>query len=362
MQLSKYRITKGINSIIWILVLVSVIIGFFIYELNKQKLINRHIDGENVSKIEDEIYIKDSNYFIFSTSLGYGGEITCLVETDATIIKGLTIIKHSETQSYFKRCKKYISKFSNRSISDPSSFPDVISGATLTCNAIKEGVIKSEYKLQGKSYESDNKIVFSKATPFLFLLIVLSIISHFIKKKKLLNGINWLILISSLVIVGFWINKPLTITFFAQIIIFQPQSLFFNLDIYLIFTYALLTILFLKKNLYCEHICPFGAFQDCCGVALKPSNKIAFGALYKIPLLLTGLALIPAFLYKAPGLASFEIYSGIFDFNLSVWLYILFVIVIVLMFFIKRPWCKLFCPTGAVLNFLLKTRIKLWKK
>jgi uncharacterized protein with FMN-binding domain len=362
MQSSKYKIIKHINSIIWISVMVSVIIGFIISESNNQKLINRHIDGENVSKIENEIYKKDSTYFIFSTSLGYGGEITCLIETDSAIIKDLRIIKHSETQSYFKRCEKYILKFSTRRISDANSFPDVISGATLTCNGIKEAVIKSRYKLQGKPYESDSKIVFSKASPFLFLLIILSIITHFIKNRKLLKSINWMILIASLVVVGFWINKPLTITFFAQIIIFQPQSPFLNFDIYLIFTYALLTILFLKKNLYCKHICPFGAFQECCGVALKPSNKIAFGALYKTPLLLTGLALIPAFLYKAPGLASFEIYSGIFDFNLSAWLYILFIIVIVLMIFIKRPWCKLFCPTGAVLNFLLKTRIKLWKK
>lgn len=362
MRSTKYNRLTVVSSIVWGLVIVSLFTGLFLTKTSKEKLINQYIDGENIINIAENVYKKDSAYFIFSSGLGYGGKITCLVKTETNKIESVQVIKHSETKSYYKRCEKFISDFSGYNIANAAEYPDAISGATLTSNAIQEAVAKSNFMLTGKAFTPNKKITLSKATPFLILLILLSLSSIFIKNKSVLKLMNWVVLLSSLIVVGFWMNKPLTLSFFTQIIIFQPQSLFSNPDAYLLLFYAIISIVFFRKNLYCKHICPFGAFQECCSAALKPANKLSFGILFKLPLLLTGLALIPAVLFRAPGLASFEIYSGIFDLKLSVYLYILFIIVIVLMFFINRPWCKLFCPAGAVLNFLLKTRIKLWKR
>ncbi len=357
------KLFKYLNLVIWILVFITFVAGFFISEKSRQNKINTFCESKNLIEVSENLYKADSTFYIFTQAKGYGGEILCMVKTDSTLIQYIKIINHSETKSYFKQCKEFITKFNNKNISKINDFPDAISGATLTSNAIKSAVLNAYYILYDKTPNTKNKFAGSKATPIIIAIILLSISTVYLKNRKLLSIINWVVLLLALATIGFFINKPLTLTLFSKLIIFQPPPLFSNIDTYLLLGYAIFSILFFRKNLYCKHVCPFGAFQECCAIAIKPTNKVKFGNIInRLPILLTGVALIPALLFRAPGLAQYEIYSGIFDFRLSLWLYLLFITVIVIMFFIKRPWCKLFCPTGAVLNYLLKIRIKPWKK
>lgn len=357
------RIILNASKIVWALAAISLFVGFFIGNQKDKNLKEQFINSADYKPLTENVFQKDSLFIGVFSAQGYGGEITAIVEVQDSLIQKVEIVKQSETLVYFEKCKDFILSFTGKKLGSNTQLVDAVSGATITSAAILEIIQKFECEYLSTSHPSKNKIHLSLSSALITLLICLSILAYFIQKEKLKKALRFILLFSSLLILGFWLNTPLTIANFAQLLTFKPLPLFSNIDIYLILIYALVSVIFTKRNSYCKNICPFGAFQDCAAYLLKPKSKISnLSQFNQLPLLLCGLALIPALLFQAPGLSLYEIYSGIFDFTLSLGLYAAFILTILLMLFVKRPWCRFLCPTGAVLNQILKLKNKLWLK
>ena len=122
-----------------------------------------------------------------------------------------------------------------------------------------------------------------------------------------------------------------------------------------------------NKNPYCEWFCPFGAAQECLGAigGAKPRSAGRFKRLLVwIQRGLAWLAIVLALLFRNPGLTSYEIFGTLFDLIGSVWQFALLGIILIASLFIRRPWCKYFCPIGPVTDFyrtLRKWILELWK-
>lgn len=152
---------------------------------------------------------------------------------------------------------------------------------------------------------------------------------------------------------GFYLNAPLTMSQLSSVLMGffpDPQS---NLLWYVVLGCVLFTVVVLGKNLYCAWVCPFGALQvllnKISGISLpvpswlKKSGKY-FGAF------LAWLSVFVIFATRNPALGSFEPFAALFSFNGFGLIWAILPVLIFGSFFIKRFWCRFFCPVGFILN------------
>ena len=59
-----------------------------------------------------------------------------------------------------------------------------------------------------------------------------------------------------------------------------------------------------------------------------------------------------AFLFRNPGISSYEVFGALFAFTGSTVLFALLGIVLVVSLFVKRPWCRYLCPLDPVYDFV----------
>jgi polyferredoxin len=59
-----------------------------------------------------------------------------------------------------------------------------------------------------------------------------------------------------------------------------------------------------------------------------------------------------AFLFRNPGLSSYEVFGALFAFTGSTVLFALLGIVLLLSLFVKRPWCHYLCPLDPVYDIV----------
>jgi len=115
-------------------------------------------------------------------------------------------------------------------------------------------------------------------------------------------------------------------------------------------------------TIFCGYICPFGSFQEWIGklgqkLFPKKHNRIVPAKLDQILRYLRYLVLIMV-LYQTAVAAklvfqSVDPYYVLFNFftnEVAVSAYIALGVITVLSLFIERPWCKYFCPYGALLG------------
>jgi ferredoxin len=182
------------------------------------------------------------------------------------------------------------------------------------------------------------------------LLVVLSLTSWFAIKKRSRNGIL-LLTVFSAVYFGFYRQGCI-----CSVGSIQNVALAFADPKYVISLYALLFFLLplvfslFFGRVFCGAACPLGAIQDLLiykPITISPWLRKTLGF---IPYLYLGLAV----LYAATGtefiICRYDPFIGIYRMNgphLMVYLGIAFLLAGL---FIARPYCRFFCPYGAILN------------
>jgi len=118
---------------------------------------------------------------------------------------------------------------------------------------------------------------------------------------------------------------------------------------------ALLIPLFTKRNIYCSHLCPFGASQQLVRKAPVPRLRLApwvTRVLGGVPAILLGCVVATAMGHLAINLAALEPFDA-FIFRVAGWASIAIAITgFVAAFFMPMAYCRFGCPTGALLQFL----------
>ena len=120
---------------------------------------------------------------------------------------------------------------------------------------------------------------------------------------------------------------------------------------------ALIITIVSGRNFYCTFLCPFGAMQELFGKIPLPKKELPAKfmkgiAVFKVVLLVAVYILM--ILKVVTDLTVIEPFSS-FKFDAaarpSLVIAALFLIVSL---FINRPWCRLLCPTGTLLNMFRK--------
>ncbi len=193
---------------------------------------------------------------------------------------------------------------------------DAVTGATITSAAISSAVQEVAVRVANtqlsKSVDLPRpplKIGIPEIT--LVLLYAVSFIAYRPKVpgKKI---IRWVGMITGMVVLGFWFNRPLTVAHFTSLLSGYLPNWRENIYWFLLLGGIIFGVTVENRNPYCSWFCPFGAFQECLSAVgntrwqppriwqnrLKWAVRIlAFSAVF------FGLAL------RQPGATSYEIFG-----------------------------------------------------
>lgn len=380
----------NIKKIISLIALISLILlyGFYMYETHKVdegvvsflETYEEFDSFENVSNSPLTFKVSkdgdDIGYIVFNGETGYQSTIiiSTLVDLDGNIINAKTY-SHDETPAFYKRLidQKFFEQFEAKSISEGFEIDtniDAITRSTISSNAATKAIN------DGVTFVGDNYVAvkvtnlydgikFGKTEIAIIIMLLLVIFAHYTKNKKL----RTLVLIYSVVILGFKFSMFISYSLFFSIITGKWPSFAEDLKRYILFFGSLGLILTTGKNLYCSYICPFGAIQELEYKFaklrfFKISPKVR-KVLSVIPGFLAYFALVLALSTKQIGSLSYEPFSLLFG-GIGVDVqWILLPVILFMSLIVMRFYCNFGCPVGFTLNSILKVRrkvVKLWKK
>jgi len=284
-------------------------------------------------------------------------------------ITSASVVEHKETPMFFQMVKApdYFASLSAREF-DSIDFEeniDAVTGATLSTEALAASVKDGVTRIAAEQFDVH---IPEPARPFEFGLLELAVALLFAigfgaqyLRKPLREVLRWTTQVAALLIVGFWENSPITLAKITALLFGyfpDPRS---NVALYLLIGGFALSVLFLGKDLYCLHVCPFGAAQ-------RFINAIG-GKRLSLPLwsvrlmndtrnLVVLVAIAAALATAQPARASYEPFAALFALKGTTLQWFLLLIILIVSFFIRRPWCHYFCPMRSCERALLDIRQK----
>jgi len=323
------------------------------------------IDGECFVLYESDS-LRPAFYLIKVSAPGYGGDMEVSVLLDTVgIISDMRIVGHRETPSFLEKTEKKGLRMAliGKTFADPfviGEDVDVISGATYSSEAI------ISCAQEGSRLLARDQLYFDVPEPeapgleigvpevSLLALYVLALIGIY-RKTNHSKTLRWITMIGGLIILGFWFSLPLTLSKISSFLLGYFPDWHKQLYWYLILGSFVLTLLFTRKNIYCNWICPLGGLQECLGAVggAKPRFSRRFNRIMKwIQRGVALLAILLALYFRNPVKLNYEIFGVALSLTGATYLFVMTGVFIMTSVFIKRPWCTYLCPILPVEDLL----------
>ncbi len=292
--------------------------------------------------------------FAYKGEKGYGGRVPLYTFTDANnVICGITLGKHFEGNEYLNKTlgAGILTKWNGLLRSQVNEkFIDAVSGASFTSRAIILGV-------QNSASEQPVTPPFNFASTenisSLVLLFILTFACFFPKKVMKYRTV---LQVLSIAVFGFWLSQLLS---FVQIINWLAGGVNWQIHLVLLvlLTLAVVIPLVFGRAFYCSWVCPYGAAQELCGKACSrkvqiPSKTAKFLKLMRERIFIVLLILLwTGFSFDLTLIEPFTAFSVK---TVSYWMLGFASIFLILSIFIPKVWCRYFCPTGFILEWIRK--------
>jgi len=302
-------------------------------------------------------------YVGFSESIGYGGSmiVGTIVEPSGALREPV-VIEHNETLGFFMNVSQELHQYENLVVTDAIMIGDdvdVVSGATQTSSAVNTAV---RYTAHSIAYTAFGAYGLYTASTLQFgiaeaMVVVVFVMGILVAQVKKLRKFRLPMLCVSIVVLGFWLNRVISIVLFSSMKLRIFPSPMANPLFYIMTAGAILPIILFGKNLYCSHICPFCGVQE---VAHKISgknislgkNRKRLGTLRNVLLVITLLVTMVTASVNTLSIEPFGLAFGLDFMNTSILIWVVLGLAVVLSFFFRRLWCVGFCPVGAFLDVL----------
>ncbi len=294
---------------------------------------------------------------------GYGGPVPmAMAVSDSGEILGIKVLKNSESPEFLNEVLKsnYLNNWIGKSVKDASTLDiDALSGATLSSSAISKSIKLKAQELVGGKLPSEKPINF---LPDLYKLLGLLFVGvsglglFFFPAK--LGKYRTALMVSSIAILGIWQGTMLSTGKITGWLLNGVPSLW-GYGLFFIFLLSIIVPFITGRNFYCYHVCPFGASQDMVGktIEIKTSiNKYLFKGLEKIRIAVLLFCFILAMFGMASNIMMIEPFSAFKYAYAPHSAVVIFVASLLLSMFVKRPWCRYFCPCGAFLDLFKKRK------
>lgn len=293
---------------------------------------------------------------------GYGGEIDALVGIDTEgKIASVKIISHKESPQFIKKIidSGFLSRFIGRKTSEDFSNIEAVSGATISSQAIIDDVktaatsvalqISGRAKYLPGSFASVPSSVWlsSAAIIAMICITIFSVVSHKRKKMRILT------LVLAVLVIGILLNSPITIGDIVDVRNFTI-SWPTKLPLILLMLFALITS-FWRGNLYCSYLCPFGALQEGAAAIYHKKCNPDSRTQKSLVWLRWIIAVVAIYAIAAMGSLAFrtvEPFALCFSREFDKTTLVQAGVVLISSIFVRRIWCRFFCPTGLVMDLL----------
>lgn len=313
-----------------------------------------------------------NKFVLVYKAMGWGGPATVATKIDSLgYVDKVSVIAHKETPAFFAQLvkKSFFDQFEGKHISDKFILDDdvsAVSGATISSQGFNTALRKNCHFLANEEFkmeypEETTSVSFTGPGYFILLLFILVYLGAKFGFSKYLIGIQLI----SIVLIGFMLNYSLSISHITALLMgFLPNTAT-NINWYILLGSIIAMIILVGKNFYCKWICPFGAVQDLMqkisGISLPIPQWLKKFAQYSSGFI-AWFSVMVIFISRNPAIGNFEPFAAFFSFKGFGIIWIILPILIFSSFFIKRMWCRFFCPVGFCLNTACKVRNSITKK
>jgi ferredoxin len=196
------------------------------------------------------------------------------------------------------------------------------------------------------------RAIFLEYFDVLVLLVVLSLVTWFVLKKRSRRGVFWTS-VFSLIYFGFYREGCICSVGSVQNVVLAlvDPTYAIPLTALLFFLLPLAFTLFVGRT-FCAGACPLGAIQDI--VAIRPIElpKWIQKVLGLIPYLYLGLAVLYVATKSEFIICRYDPFVGLFRFDAPFHMLVLGILFLAVGVFVARPYCRFFCPYGVLLGWM----------
>lgn len=370
----KSKVSIAVSWFAGLSLLGAFIYGHFFHKVDFTNSITLNLETEDVQMISDKEYqivrAYDGeilqNHLVLGEESGYGGPmVTGTLIDEEGLIDKIILVEDRETHSYVQKLKNkgFFKQFDGRSVGDRLRIGediDAISGATISSVAITDAVRISTHDYGTRhfdlSYPADvQKWEFAEKD---YLVILLFLFAGF----SVLNGKKWLrytSLFISMAFLGFYFNSALNVSQFGRVLMGYIPLLKSNVYWFVLVFGTIGFSFFLKKNVYCNAMCPFHAVEIILvkigGMKIKFTPTVLKIAKHSAKFLLW-LSLMLTFISQNPTVASYEPFAMVFGLEGEGVHWYLLPAVLIGVLFISDYFCRYFCPVGKGYWYVIKFR------
>ncbi len=293
-----------------------------------------------------------------NSAWGHDGPVSVAVFLDdGMIIRGVRLLEEHETRRFVERmhAARFLERWNGRHLYDPQQPIDATTGATATSVAVAANVNRTLAALLDRTPAP----VMVRETPHtmagqwaVLFVTVMSLACFFAPDTTRRLRIPLLIL--SVAVLGIWQGTFLSMAgLYRWLIMGFPPLAYFGVFIILLLSFLL--PLFTGRGFYCRYLCPFGATQELMGLLTRRKLKLSPQTLTVARWVRRGIlvtVVILLLILPHVELADLEPFTLFLLHSAALSSLVLAGLSLVGSLVIRRPWCRLLCPTGEILSLL----------
>lgn len=190
-----------------------------------------------------------------------------------------------------------------------------------------------------------------KMVGMIYALVSLFILVYLFHSDKFNRKIGYLFLIISTAM-GFLVFAPMFPNQFQVLVLGNIKQLGAPVQIVLLGLILFIILTFIFGRIFCGYLCPIGALQEIVYVIPVKKLKIKNKTLPIVIRLIFLIVFVISGVFFSMGLLTFFGFYDFFNLNISSIFFYIFLALLVVSIFVYRPFCRLFCPYGALLSLV----------
>lgn len=292
---------------------------------------------------------------------GYAGPINLLLGVDRRgRLMDCRYLESHETPAYIAGIRDWLATLAGWDLAaGPLELMrvDALSGATVTSRAALESINRAAARVSEVAFGVSTPVLPKPAgtpigAPFwaTLVLLVAAVLIHLSGDQRA----RLLLLVASIVILGLWLNTPITEVDLVNLSLGNAASPAENPQRWLLLAFAGASAL-LFGPIWCGMLCPFGALQELIsragrrlGLRIYADRRLDEVARF-VKFILLALMLIAVWVSGETAWAVIDPMQQIFGGRLGGWMLVLAAAVLLGSLVYVRFWCRYFCPIGAFL-------------
>jgi len=198
-----------------------------------------------------------------------------------------------------------------------------------------------------------------KMVGMIYAIIALFILAYLFHKDKFNQKIGYLFLTIS-ALMGFLVFAPMFPNQLQLLLLRHVKQLGAPLPIAILGLVAFIILTFIFGRIFCGYLCPIGALQEIVYLIPIKKLKIKNKTLPVVFRMLFFIAFVVLATVFSTGILRFFGFNDFFNLNINSVFFYIFLVLLAASIFVYRPFCRFFCPYGALLSLAsIKSLFKL---